>query len=147
MVDFYANQRNPTSLIFLMKLGVFLRFKPPLNVFTTIKNLPSNLDRWRSNFFGAPLIERMPLSCCTFRGVVCRVVAAVAGVTVGAGFPMVKIFLGALGGAVEGLFALEAAYDVWFGHRSTSRSCPTRTMTGMSERLGAGGFGLLNCRI
>jgi hypothetical protein len=79
--------------------------------------------------------------------VVCRVVAVVAGVTVGAGFPVVKIFLGAFGGAVEGLFALEAADDVWFGHRSTSRSLPIRTMTGMSERLGAGGFGWLALRI
>jgi hypothetical protein len=60
---------------------------------------------------------------------------------------MVKIFLSAFCGAVEGLFALEAADDVGFGHRSTSRSLPIRTMTGMSERLGADGFGLLDCRI
>jgi hypothetical protein len=44
---------------------------------------------------------------------------------------MVKIFLSALGGAVEGLFALEAAYDVWFGHFGISKSSPMRTMTGV----------------
>ena len=60
---------------------------------------------------------------------------------------MVKIFLCAFCGAVEGLFALETADDIGFGHSSTSRSLPMRTMTGMSERLGAGGFGLLDCRI
>ena len=63
------------------------------------------------------------------------------------GFPMFQIGVGAVFGAVEGLFAQQAADDVWFGHRSTSRSLPTRTMTGISERLGAEGFDLLDCRI
>jgi len=50
---------------------------------------------------------------------------------------MVKIFLCAFGGAVEGLFALQTAYDVWFGHCGISKSSPMRTMTGVPAGVSA----------
>jgi hypothetical protein len=58
---------------------------------------------------------------------------------------MVKIFLGALGGAVEGLFALETAYGVWFGHCGISKSSPMRTITGVP--VGAAALSVLALRI